>query len=89
MLLGLGLLLAGIVTGLTLRTHPDTAAAEAGEEPGVSANETPASPSLPMKRLEGADEAEILEAIRKQQSGGGGDTDQAGQPPTEPEAQQD
>lgn len=80
------ILLLGLA--LVLRTHADPAAGHVdadGQSPtghqtrsAKPEQQTTEQPSLPMKRLDGADKAELLDAIEKQQATDADASDNAG-----------
>jgi len=75
--LRLGALPVLIATCVFLLSHAD-AGSDSDQETTAPAQEASEKPSLPMKRLEGSDKAEILEAIEKHQSGSADGSDSTG-----------
>lgn len=82
-LIGLGLLSALVAAVVNLRAHAGSEA-HADQTPAVptqeAPQEAPENPALPMKRLEGSDRAEILEAIKKQQLQDANNSDNTSEP---------
>lgn len=89
-LLRLGLLPVLLSAGVYLLSHAD-AGSDSDQGTAAPAQEASGKPSLPMKRLEGSDKAEILKAIEKRQSGNANNSDSTGAPvsPEYPADQQD